>query len=102
MRLRLRGRERLNYLDALRGRILLLGANKQFLDKLKKQPLDRFEMTDMGNVSRVLGMDVTRGCEGGIIMINHRFYTEDIVQRYGIRGCNPAYVPVMGPELSLD
>ena len=31
--------------------VLLLGANKQLLDKLKKQPMDRFEMTDMGDVS---------------------------------------------------
>ena len=31
--------------------VLLLGANKQLLDKLKKQPMDRFEMTDVGDVS---------------------------------------------------
>ena len=40
--------------------VLLLGANNQLLDKLKKQLMNRFEMTDMGNVSRVLGMNVTR------------------------------------------
>ena len=46
-------------------KILLLGANEQNLDKLKKQLIDRFEMIDMGDVSRVLGMNITRGREEG-------------------------------------
>ena len=64
--------------------IILLGANKQMLYKLKKQLIDRFEMTDMGDVSRVLGMKITCGREEGTITINQNDYTEDIVQRYGI------------------
>ena len=43
--------------------------------------MDRFEMTDMGDVSRVLGMNVTRDREDGAITINQKDYTEDIVQR---------------------
>ena len=37
------------------GDAILLGANKQLLNKPKKQRIDRFEMTGMGDVSRVLG-----------------------------------------------
>ena len=59
-------------------------------------------MTDTGDVSRVLGMNVARDREEGTITINQKDYTEDIVQRYGMRGCNPAYTPGVGPELSLD
>ena len=40
--------------------VIQMGVNKQLLYKLKKQLIDRFEMTDMGDVSRVLGMNVTR------------------------------------------
>ena len=58
---------------------LLLGANKQLLDKPKKQVTDRFEMTDIGDVSRVLGMNVTRDHEEGTITTNQKDYTEDIV-----------------------
>ena len=43
-----------------------------------------------------------RDHEEGTITINQKDYTEDIVQRYGMRGCNPAYTPGMGAELSLD
>ena len=38
------------YIDNL----LLIGTNKLLLNKLKKQLIDRFEVTDMGDVSRVL------------------------------------------------
>ena len=55
--------------------VLLLGANKQLLDKLKKKLMDRFEMTNMGDASRVLGMNITRDHEKGIITINHKNYT---------------------------
>ena len=50
--------------------ILLLGANKQLLGKLKKKLMDRFEMTDIGDVLRVLGMNVARDHEEGAITIN--------------------------------
>ena len=59
-------------------------------------------MADMGNVSRVLGMNVTRDREEGTITINQKDYTEDIVQRSGMLGCNPAYTPGVEAELSLD
>ena len=58
-------------------------------------------MTGMGDVSRVLGTNVTRDSKEGTITINQKHYTEDIIQRYGMRGYNSAYTPGMGPELSL-
>ena len=82
--------------------VLLLDDNKQLQDKVKKHLMDRFEMKDMGDVPRVLGMNVTRDREEGIITINQKNYTENIVQRYEVRGCNPVYTPGVGPELSLD
>ena len=45
--------------------IILLGNNKRLLGKLKKQLMDRFEMMDLRDVSKVLGMDVTRDQENG-------------------------------------
>ena len=61
----------------------------QLLDKLKKQLMDRFEMKDMGDVSRVLGIKFTRDREEGTITIKQKYYTEDIVQRYGIGAATP-------------
>ncbi|CAM9739192.1 unnamed protein product [Ascophyllum nodosum] len=64
--------------------------------------MDHFEMIDMGDVSRVLGMKVTRDREEWTITINQKDYTEDVAQRYGMRSCNPAYTPGVEPDLPLD
>ena len=82
--------------------IFLHGNNKQLFGKLKKQLMDRFEMTDLGNVPKVLGMDVTRDREDETITIDQKDYTEDILERYGVTNCNVAFTPGVGPEISLD
>ena len=82
--------------------ILFLSASKPLLNKLKKKLMNRFEMSDMGGVSRILGTNVTRDREKGTITVNQKDYTEDVVQRYGMKGCNPVYTPGVGPELSLS
>ena len=81
--------------------ILLLGNNKQHLGKPKKQLMNRFEMTDLGDVSKVLGMSVTRDRENGTITIDQKGYT-DILERYGMTNCNVAFTPGVGPETSLN
>ena len=82
--------------------IILLGINKQLLGKLKKQLMDRFEMTDLGDVSKVLGMNVTQNRVNGTITISQKDYTEDILERYGMTNCNVAFTPGVGSEISLD
>ena len=82
--------------------VLLLGGNKQLLNKLMKQLMDRFEMTDMGDVSRVLGMNATRDREQGTTTTDEKDNTEDVVERFGMKDCNPAFTPGAGPELSLN
>ena len=82
--------------------ILFLSASKPLLNKLKKKLMNRFEMSDMGDVSRMLGMNVTRDREKGTITTNQKDYTEDVVKRYGMKGCNPVYTPGVGSELSLS
>ena len=81
--------------------LLLLGADKLLPNKLKKQLMDRSEITDMGDVSRVLGMNVARDRKKRTFIINYRDYKEDVIERFGMKSCNPAYIPDVGPELSL-
>ena len=51
---------------------------------------------------QVLSMKIIRNLEKRAIAISRKYYTEDVVQRYGMKGCNPAYNPGIGPELSRD
>ena len=52
--------------------LLLLSANKVLLNKLKRQLMEGFEMTDTGDMSKFLGMNVARNREKGTIVINQR------------------------------
>ena len=62
--------------------ILLLSASKTLLNKLIKKLMDRLEMSNAGDVSRVVGMNVTCDREKGVITINQENYRENVVQRY--------------------
>ena len=46
--------------------------SKALINKLKKQLMGRFKMPDMGEVSRILGMHVTRNRDKGVITISQR------------------------------
>ena len=97
----LRGREWLCHRDALSG-LYYASYSKTLLNKLKKQLMDRLEMSDACDVSRVVGMNVTCDREKGAITISQENYRENVVQRYGMEGYNLAYTPEVGPKLSPE
>ena len=59
-------------------------------------------MTNMGEVSPVLGMGVTRDREKGTVTITQYNYTKSLLERYGMGNCNPTYTSGVGGELSLN
>ena len=59
-------------------------------------------MSGAGDVSRVVGMNVTCDREKGTITTSKESYRENVVQRYGMEGYNLAYTPEVGPKLSLN
>ena len=81
---------------------MFLSASKSLLNILKKRLMDRFEMYDMNDVLRILGMKITRDREKEAITISQKKYTKDVVQRYDMKGCNPTYTPRIGPEQSMN
>ena len=82
--------------------VLLVGRDKAVLEALKGKLMARFKMTDMGDVSLVLGMRVTRDRKNGTLTINQDNYTKSILEKYGMGDCNPLSTPGAGAELSLN
>ena len=81
---------------------LLLGNNKKLFSKLKKHLIDRSEMADIGDVSKVLGMNVTWDRVNGMITIDQKRYMENILEHYGMINCNVTFTPGVRQEISLD
>ena len=49
---------------------LLAGQDQDLVDIKRKELTDRFEMTDMGEVKRILGIDAKRDYEKGTLAIS--------------------------------
>ena len=81
---------------------LLTGENPALVAIKKKELTDRFEMTDMGEVQRILGIDVQRDYEQGTLAISQGRYVETILERFGMQDAKPVSTPGYGPELSND
>ena len=57
--------------------------------------MGRFSMTDMRDVSLVLGMAVTRDRTKETVTITQESYVKSLLERYGIGNCNPVHTPPM-------
>ena len=62
--------------------------------------MEKFKMTDMGDVSLVLGMQITRDREKKTLTISQEEYTKSILERFGMANCKPVGTPGFGSELS--
>ena len=59
-------------------------------------------MMDMGEVSRILGMEVTRDYDEGTLAITQTAYVNNILERFGMQEANAVHTPGYGPELSAE
>ena len=72
------------------------------MEQKNKEIKERFEMTDMGEVSRILGMEVTRDYDEGALTITQTSYVDNILERFRMQDANDAHTPGYMPELSAE
>ena len=70
--------------------LLVIGGDIQLIEKIKRKLMDQLKMTDMGDVSLVLGMQVTRDRQGKTLTISQENYTKSILERFGMADCKPS------------
>ena len=86
------------YIDDL----LVIGSNVRVIKTTKKKLKDNFQMSDLGDVSLVLGMQVTRHRKKGTLTISQEDYTKSILARLGMEDCKPSSIPGTGTEISTE
>lgn len=62
----------------------------------------RFDTTRMGEVSVVLGIQVTRDREKGTLTISQAHYTKSVLDMYGMGECTLVYTIGVGSEPSIN
>ena len=88
------------YLTLYADDLLLAGSNTVAMSMVKGKLKGRFKMTDMGEVSLVLGMEIKRDRKRGTLTISQEAYSKSILERFGMSNCKPTSTPGIGPELS--
>ena len=78
--------------------VLVTGGNIEVIVKMKAQLMDRFKMTGMGNVSRILGLQVTRNRAEKTLTVNLEDYTKSVLERFGSTNYKPALTLGYGLE----
>lgn len=74
---------------------ILIFSNDTALErKLTEVHFKQFRMKDMGEISSVLGVRVTRNRKTGTISLDQTQYIKDILSRFNMSDCNPTVAPM--------
>lgn len=81
--------------------ILIAGKSKAKIHALKNDLSSEFEMKDMGDVKRVLGIDIIGDRNQGTIFMTQQRYLEKVLSRYGMSSAKSVNTP-LGGHLKLS
>ena len=82
--------------------LLVTGPSIASMTEVRCVLMEKFAMTDLGDVSRILGIEVKRHKAAGTIELSQGQYTLSVLKRFNMSDCNPVHVPGMGKELSAE
>ncbi|XP_020271177.1 uncharacterized protein LOC109846363 [Asparagus officinalis] len=81
--------------------MIFTGNNPKMFEEFKKNMIKEFEMTDIGEMSYFLGVEVSQSEKG--IFISQKKYAKDILQKFNMSNCNPVATPAeVGVKLRRD
>ena len=78
--------------------ILITGNDDLYIQKLKNHMMTTFRMTDLGNASYYLGIELQQTPEG--TYFHQKGYIEKLLDRFGMTDCSPMAMP-MNPRTKL-
>ena len=70
------------------------------IQSLKKSLSQEFEMKDLGRASRILGMDIFRDREKGLLKLSQGKYLKQVLSTFNMTDCKPVTTP-MGSQFKL-
>ena len=64
--------------------ILIASKSRSAIDTLKRDLSSEFEMKDLGEAKKVLGMEITRDRRSGKVSLTQKGYLQKVLQRFNI------------------
>lgn len=74
--------------------ILVLSNSIMMEMKIINQLKENFKMKDLGEVSSILGVNVTRDATKKTIAIDQQSYISKVLEKFGMKDCNPVSTPL--------
>ena len=74
--------------------LLLFGLDLDALGVIQKKLTARFKMTDLGELSHYLGMEVTIDTNSEKITLTQKTYMKKVLQQFGMTDCKPVSTPM--------
>ena len=71
--------------------LLIFGSNMNVIDEAKNILRSHFDMKDLGEANFILGIKITRTCEG--IFLDQSHYVEKILKKYNFHDCKHVATP---------
>ena len=75
--------------------ILLASSDVNLLLEMKKFLSSNFDMKDLDEASFVLGIEIHRDREKGVLGLSQKAYLEKVLKKYSIQNCKPSPAPIV-------
>jgi Reverse transcriptase (RNA-dependent DNA polymerase) len=72
----------------------LFASSKEGMSRIKGELNERFAMTDLGEMKKILGLRVERNCEEGTLKILQGLYIDIVLARFHMQDANPVSTPL--------
>ncbi|CAJ2627755.1 unnamed protein product [Trifolium pratense] len=76
--------------------LFVTGSHRELIDKFKERMKDAFEMTDLGNMSFFLGMQVQQ--RQNEIFVCQQKYAKEVLKKFNMEDCKPVATPMNQKE----
>lgn len=82
--------------------VLIASKSKVEIDRLKAQLRTEFEMKDLGEAKKILGMEIQRDRRKGTVCLTQTQYLKKILQRFGVDGKTKPVSTPLAPHFKLS
>uniref|UniRef100_A0A5B6ZAJ2 Putative retrotransposon protein, Ty1-copia sub-class n=1 Tax=Davidia involucrata TaxID=16924 RepID=A0A5B6ZAJ2_DAVIN len=82
--------------------ILIASKSKVEIDRLKAQLSSEFEMKDLGEAKKIIGMEIKRDRMKGTVCLTQTQYLKNVLQRFGIDGKSKPISTPLAPHFKLS
>ncbi|KAH9682404.1 hypothetical protein KPL71_027339 [Citrus sinensis] len=82
--------------------MLIASKNRDEIERLKKQLASEFEMKDLGDAQRILGMEIRRDKKNESIWLTQKSYLKKVLERFGMDDKTKPVCTPLAPHFKLS